>query len=67
MLAFYCDEDAMSRKLIQALRLRGLDVLSASEAGLVHRSDETHLAYATQQNRVLYRFNVAHFCQIHSE
>ena len=67
MIAFYCDEDAMSRKLIQALRLRRVDVLSASEAGLIHRSDEIHLAYATQQNRVLYSFNVSHFCRIHNE
>ena len=67
MLAFYLDEDAMSRRLIQAMRSRGLNVLSVSEAGLIHRSDDTHLAYATQQNRVLYSFNVAHFCQIHSD
>ena len=67
MLAFYLDEDAMKRKLIQAMRLRGLDVLSASEAGMIHRLDEAQLAYAAQHNRVLYSFNVAHFCQIHSE
>jgi len=67
MLAFYFDEDAMSRNVIQSLRLRGLDVSSVSEAGLLHRPDETQLAFATQQSRVLFSFNVAHFCKIHSE
>jgi hypothetical protein len=34
---------------------------------LVHSSDETQLAHATQQSRVLYSFNVADFCRIHAE
>ena len=57
----------MSRKLILAARRQGLDVCSVSEAGLAHHTDEQQLEFATQQNRLLYSFNVAHFCRIHSE
>jgi hypothetical protein len=67
MLAFYFDEDAMSRNVIQSLRLRGLDVSSVSEAGLLYRPDETQLAFAAQQGRVLVSFNVADFCRLHGD
>ena len=40
----YIDEDAMDDDLVQALRLRGADVQTALEAGLVGRPDEEHLA-----------------------
>jgi hypothetical protein len=40
----YIDEDAMDDDLVQALRLRGVDVQTALESGLVGRPDEEHLA-----------------------
>jgi hypothetical protein len=48
MLALYLDEDSMDQRLIHALRLRRMNVTSAFEAGMIERSDEEHLAYATQ-------------------
>lgn len=67
MLRLYFDEDAMDDALVGALRVRGVDVLTAFEAGMIERPDEEHLDYATGQGRVLYTFNVADFCRIHVE
>jgi predicted nuclease of predicted toxin-antitoxin system len=66
MLQLYLDEDAMDDALVKALRVRGVDVLTAFEAGMIERSDEEHLDYATSQGRVLYTFNLADFCRIHA-
>jgi hypothetical protein len=63
----YIDEDAMDDDLVQALRLRGTDVQTALEAGLVGRPDGEHLAYAAETGRVLYTFNVGDFMRLHSE
>jgi hypothetical protein len=66
-LAFYLDEDAMRNSLLRGLRSRGIDVVSALHVGLIGASDEENLAFATQQNRVLFSFNVADFCRIHTD
>jgi hypothetical protein len=63
----YIDEDAMDDDLVQALRLRGADVQTALEAGLVGRPDEDHLAYAAEEGRILYTFNVGDFMHLHGE
>ena len=63
----YLDEDSMQRGLVEALSLRGVDVVTALEAGLKERSDQQHLEYAASQGRALYSFNVADFCRLHSE
>ena len=62
----YLDEDSMRRALVIALRARGVDVLTALEAGMIERSDEEHLDYATAQGRVLYSFNVVDFYRLHT-
>jgi hypothetical protein len=56
----------MDEALVKALRLRGIDVLTAFEAGMIERPDEEYLDYATSQGRVLYTFNVVDFCRIHA-
>lgn len=66
-LLFYLDEDAMRNSLLRALRTRHADVFSAFEAGMISRSDEEHLEFAARSARVLFSFNVAHFCRIHRE
>jgi hypothetical protein len=63
----YIDEDAMDDDLVQALRLRGVDVRTALDAGLVGRPDEEHLAHAGEAGRVLYTFNVGDYMQLHGE
>ena len=65
-LPLYIDEDSMDRDLARALRARGIDVTTALEAGMIRRSDEEQLEYATERQRVLYSFNVGDFCRIHS-
>ena len=63
----YIDEDAMDDDLVQALRLRGADVQTALEAGLVGRPDEEQLDHAAGAARVLYTFNVGDFMHLHGE
>ena len=59
----YLDEDAMRRSLVFGLRAR--NVLTASEAEMVNRADQDHLAAASAAGRVLYTFNVADYCILH--
>ncbi|PYP86482.1 MAG: hypothetical protein DMF61_13460 [Blastocatellia bacterium AA13] len=66
-IRLYCDEDAMDGDLVHALRIRGIDVTSALEQGMVRRPDRDHLELATSQGRVLYSFNIGDFQQLHSE
>ena len=63
----YIDEDAMDDDLVQALRLRGADIQTALEAGLVGRPDEEQIAHAAETGRVLYTFNVGDFMHLHGE
>lgn len=54
-ILLYFDEDSMRHALVQALRARGTDVVTALEAGMIERSDAEHLDYATAQERALSR------------
>jgi hypothetical protein len=66
-LRFYVDEDAMDGDLVRGLRSRGIDVVTAAEAGMIRRQDEEHLILAAVQGRALYSFNVRDYHQIHTE
>lgn len=66
MIALYFDEDSMKNSLIQALRARGINVLTALEVGMLRRSDVEQLDYATQQGRVLFSFNRGDFYRLHT-
>lgn len=57
----------MDGDLIRGLRSRGIDVLTATDAGMIRRKDEEHLSLATMQGRALYSFNVGDFHEIHQE
>jgi hypothetical protein len=61
------DEDAMEQALVRGLRARGVDVLTAEDAGMMHRDDPDHLAYAAAEGRVLCTFNVGDFWALHSK
>ena len=65
-IRLYFDEDAMDRSLVRALRARGVEVVTAIEAGFVERPDEDHLTYAADQGCVLYGFNVADYYRLHT-
>lgn len=62
----YLDEDSMSQSLLQALRARGVDAVSALEDGMTGRSDDVHLEWATAQGRVLFSYNVGDFYRLHT-
>jgi hypothetical protein len=66
-IRLYLDEDAMDDDLVQALRLRGVEVETALGAGMISRPDDEHLAYANSVQSVLYTFNVRDFMLLHNE
>lgn len=61
----YLDEDVQSGALIEALRARGLTVLTTSEAGNTSRSDNEQLAFASSKNLVLATSNISDFAELH--
>ncbi len=56
----------MKARLAAALRLRGFDVLTPHDSGLLRADDEAQLEFATKTERVLYSFNISDFCRLHS-
>ncbi len=66
-ISLYLDEDARSTGLVKALQARGVDVITAREAGMLGRTDEEQLDWAATHNRALYSFNVKHFYRLHTE
>ena len=65
-IQLYLDEDAESKKLLQALRSRGVDVTSAAEMEMLSCSDEAHLSLAWEHQRSLYSFNARDFYRLHT-
>jgi hypothetical protein len=65
-IGLYIDEDAMDEDFIQALRSRNVDVITPKDVGMLHRSDEDQLAWAMENSRVIFTFNVRDFNQLHS-
>jgi hypothetical protein len=66
-IRLYFDEDAMQNALIVALRARRVDVLTASDCGMVSRSDEEHLHSAASEGRALYSFNIKDYSLLHEQ
>ena len=65
-IRLYLDEDAMDGNLVWALRIRGLDVVTALDSGLIHTPDAKHLEYASLDGRTLYSFNVGDYMALHT-
>ncbi|MCI0491087.1 MAG: DUF5615 family PIN-like protein [Blastocatellia bacterium] len=57
----------MDGDLLLALRVRGTDVATALEAGMIRLEDADHLEFATSQGRALYSFNIGDYCFLHTE
>jgi hypothetical protein len=57
----------MDGDLVRGLRSRGIDVVTAAEAGMIRRKDDEHLRWASEQGRALYSFNVGDYHQLHTE
>jgi predicted nuclease of predicted toxin-antitoxin system len=66
-IRLYFDEDSMRHALVEALRKRGVDVLTTLEAGTIEQTDQEQLGFAAAEGRVLYSYNVGDFCKIHSD
>ena len=66
-IRLYVDEDAMARALVRGLRARGVDVRTVVNAGMSAQDDMAQLECATEHGRVLYAFNVGHFCQLYAQ
>jgi hypothetical protein len=64
-IQLYFDEDAGQNSLVQALLKNQIDVITTVQAKNVNNSDEQQLIWATNENRVIYTFNVADFCRLH--
>jgi hypothetical protein len=67
-LLLYADE-CVDARIVAGLRRRGLDILSAAEAGLLGHSDEQHLEKARTLNRVILSRDqdflvLAHHCAV---
>jgi hypothetical protein len=67
LIQIYIDEDAGQRGLVNALRSRGVAVLTALDAALTGQSDEEQLAYATERGCVLYSHNASDFYRLHTD
>jgi hypothetical protein len=63
----YLDEDVMRRSLVFGLRARNVDVLTATEAGMLNRGDPDQLNVASASRRVLYSYNVDDYCILHQK
>ncbi len=66
-IRLYIDEDAADHAVVKGLRDRGIDVLTALEAGMSSATDEEQLAFAVAQDRTLYTLNVGDFCRLHAD
>jgi hypothetical protein len=65
-IKFYFDDDSDDRRVMRALRGRGIDVLGPLEAGLASAEDSVHLAFARRERRVLVSGNVRDFPRLHA-
>jgi len=61
----YLDEDTQSDALIAALRTRGINLLTTSEAGMMERADDDQLRFAASVKRVIITSNIADFARLH--
>jgi hypothetical protein len=66
VIRLYLDEDAGDRRLLSALRSRGIAVISAAEAGNLRWPDSQQLAFATEQSRTICTYNQRHFSELHA-
>ena len=66
-LRFYFDEDAAEQALVQALRSRGVDVLTPHEVGLLGADDQAQLRWCAEHGHILISHNTSDFCRHHRE
>jgi hypothetical protein len=65
-LALYLDEHVQSA-LAEALRARGVDLLTTQEAKNIGLDDAGQLSFAAENRRSLFSYDKRHFARIHYE
>ena len=63
-ISLYFDEHVQIG-LAEALKARGVDVLTTQEAGNVGVSDLEQLTFAAGKGRTLFSYNKRHFAKVH--
>ena len=67
VLRLYLDEDAGENAVVQGLRARGINVLTTVEVNRCGTTDQDQLAFAAQQGRSIYTFNVGDYALLHRD
>ena len=65
MIRFHLDEN-VDHAIARGLQNRGLDIVTATDAGLLEASDEEHVAYALREGRVIFNHD-DDFLRIHAD
>ena len=55
-IRYHLDE-SVPNAIANGLRLRGIDVTTAKDAGLLEASDQEHMAFAHENQRVIFSFD----------
>ena len=66
-IRLYLDEDAEQRALVNGLRDRNIDVVTAMDADMLGRTDREQLNYAIEHVCAIYSLNVGDFARLHKE
>ena len=66
-LLLYVDEDAGEHAVVQALRVRSIDVLTTLEADRLGCDDYSQLEFASRVERAIYTLNVGDFVKLHHD
>ena len=66
-LRLYIDEDSMSHALVDAIRARGVDVVTPFDVEMMGHTDEEQLKFAARSGHALFSFNVGDFFHLHTE
>ena len=64
-LRFYFDDDSAEGALIDALRMRGIEVCVPGDADLAGADDARHLAWCAEHDFVLVTHNISDFWALH--
>ncbi len=66
-IRLYVDDDVEQRVLVDGLRDRNINVVTAMEADMLGSTDRAQLDYAIEYGRAIYSLNVGDFSRLHKE
>ena len=66
-LLLYVDEDAGGNAVLEALRVRGIDILTTIDAERLGSDDPSQLEFSSSIGRAIYTFNVGDFAKLHND